>query len=564
MSQLDALREAYNRGILPPPMKAAFEDLQGRMAREASTMTPQDIEIARTKNTPLGDYLRAQASQPRPGETPEQTFQRQYGGLPQQTTPGTAEGMARAALQGVTFGFGDEAVAGAAAALDPLVQGSGGTFPERYEQYVGRERGQLDRFREQSPVTAYGTEIAGAVPTALLPMGALGRAAQTGSLSTRAAAGGTIAAGQGGVYGFGTGEGSAGERLKNARDSAFLGGAIGLSAPIAAKGVQIFGKRLAENQAVRRLLAKAPTTEGLKESAKEAYARVRQAGVTIKPERLARFATELQQDLASEAIDPTLHPRATAIMDRFSKITPDTDFMTMRRLAAEVAGSTDPSEARLGSMMVNAVDDMIDSLTPNDVIAGNTKNLARNLREARDLWGRFRRSEMIDDAFTRADLQASGVENGLRIRFRQILNNRKLRRGFTDDEVAAMERVVKGTFTGNSLRRLARMMSMGSGQQTNMLGATLSSALGGAGGAAVAGAPGAAIGAFAPPVIGALAQKGAERSSKRAADIAKAMIADRKAWRAPAVRNTVSNLLQLIMQRNVSVTGPMSEAIVQP
>jgi len=218
----------------------------------AEGMDPTDLSVARSKNDEFGAYLRAQASAPREGETKATTFQRQYGSLgggPQ--VPGAAEGMTRGALQGATFGLGDEIVAAGAATIDPYTGNDGGTWDERYTQRLGNERRKLAGFRSDSPVLAYGSEIAGAIPTAaVIPLGALGRAAQAGPIAQRIASGATIGGLMGGAAGFGAGEGEGG-RAKSAAEGAAIGGIVGGAVPAVTAGVENIAARVAYNQGGR-------------------------------------------------------------------------------------------------------------------------------------------------------------------------------------------------------------------------------------------------------------------------------------------------------------------------
>ena len=152
---------------------------------------------------------------------------------------------ARNAYQGMTFGFGDEIVAGATSLL-----------PGRtYDEELARERERLRQNREDYPGLSTTGEIGGAVATALLPVGlganiatravqaasrvaqAAPRVAQAAQLVAQAAAKAPLAtrmtgsaaagAGMSGLYGFGTGEGGLGPRAESARDAAILGGIAG-------------------------------------------------------------------------------------------------------------------------------------------------------------------------------------------------------------------------------------------------------------------------------------------------------------------------------------------------
>lgn len=131
--------------------------------------------------------------------------------------------VARAAAQGLTFGFADEIEAG----LRYLVG------PESYEEELKDVRGEVKRFREEAPLAAFATEVVGSLPTALLGGAGIARAA--GQLAGRAPAvarvlqapvGAAAAEGVlgGAVYGAGAAEE---DRLAGAQTGAVLGGLLG-------------------------------------------------------------------------------------------------------------------------------------------------------------------------------------------------------------------------------------------------------------------------------------------------------------------------------------------------
>tara|TARA_R110002126_G_scaffold11035_1_gene50305 strand:- start:2050 stop:4179 length:2130 start_codon:yes stop_codon:yes gene_type:complete len=200
----------------------------GRHAYRAESMEPQDLRIAQTKNDPFGEYLRAQAAVPKPGESQEQLDTRLYGKLTQDARPGTGEGMARAGLQGFSFAGGDELVAGGTALMDSAIRGD--DFGEAYDYRVAQERNKLNQFRDDEPVLAYGTEIAGAIPSAMAGPVNLARAGQWGN---------AIGTGmlQGGLYGYGQGEGDALDQIQSTAIGATAGGTLGAAGVPIAKGV---------------------------------------------------------------------------------------------------------------------------------------------------------------------------------------------------------------------------------------------------------------------------------------------------------------------------------------
>ena len=150
----------------------------------------------------------------------------------------TGEGIARGAFQGATLNFGDELVAGAGAALDPLVNNTGNsTFSERYDARVGNERNKIDQFREEKPMTALGSEITGALAAGGGIAGAgLSASAKANNLRGLMA-GGAI---DGAVFGAasGAGAGEDGNRSQSAIAGGLVGGGTGFATPLAIAGVQ--------------------------------------------------------------------------------------------------------------------------------------------------------------------------------------------------------------------------------------------------------------------------------------------------------------------------------------
>ena len=118
--------------------------------------------------------------------------------------------IARAAGQGLSLGFGDE--------MEAAVRSAFGDRP--YSEIVKEVRGDIEKFKEDAPVVAYGAEILASMITG--GAGAARFVGQTvGKEAVKRAAG--AGAAEGTIYGVGTGE-TAGERI---------GGAV-IGAPLAA------------------------------------------------------------------------------------------------------------------------------------------------------------------------------------------------------------------------------------------------------------------------------------------------------------------------------------------
>jgi len=126
---------------------------------------------------------------------------------------------ARAAMQGIMFGFSDEAAGLFKGIYDAATKGK--SFSEAYTEARDEARKNLDDFREDDPLAAYGTEIIASLPMALLGGVGLVRAGVAAGKGLGAAVGrGAI---EGAAYGLGAGEGDALDQA----GSTLVGGATG-------------------------------------------------------------------------------------------------------------------------------------------------------------------------------------------------------------------------------------------------------------------------------------------------------------------------------------------------
>ena len=78
---------------------------------------------------------------------------------PTKSNQGAESQNIRTFAQGLTFGFADEIEAGVRSALDS---------EKTYAQTLNEVRGKIKAFRKSNPIAAFGTEIAGSIPSMIL------------------------------------------------------------------------------------------------------------------------------------------------------------------------------------------------------------------------------------------------------------------------------------------------------------------------------------------------------------------------------------------------------------
>lgn len=387
-------------------------------------------------------YWVEQVQRPRGDETEAQTAER-VGGSIQAKPDSFGEGVLRSATQGLTFGAGDEIVAAGRSALDPLVHGfNGSNFSERFDVALNEERQKLDSFQDTNPVTAIGSEVAGAVAVPGLAGAKIAqRLLGSSSGAVRAATGATIAGVEGGIYGFNAGEGGAVERAQNSLSTGAVSAAVGGAAPLVGKGAKSLFDRLAAQGPVRRAIRNAPSNEQLRQQANTVFDAADQV-TNLPRDPFRQNAARAIQDNLRKGMDPDLTPKASTVAQRFEDAAtnpaPTTTFReldVLRSKAGVAAGSRLPQEAAMGSRFSDAVNDTITNIDPA---------LSREIGEARQMWGRMRRNETIQEIMRRAEFYKGGYVEGVRSQIRTLLKNRRSLRGFSRSEINLMEKIAKG------------------------------------------------------------------------------------------------------------------------
>lgn len=404
-----------------------------------------------------------------------------------QQRPSYAQGLLDAFTDSAAFNFGDT-LQGAEADL----MGRDGEA----EKQAFRER--TAAFAEQNPTADTVARVAGGLATgAGLARGGLTLLRNAPSAASAFARGGL----EGAAYGAAHGAGAADDQ--NVAESAMRGAAMGglIGAPLAG-GTQAIMNALARRSAVKA----APSIQDLRRDADAAYSTARAQNPQVPA--FSDLAAQARPTLSEQGFLPRLHPKVSAALDEIEATAGAgvPDFKTvekMRRVAKSAAGSLEPDERRLGSMLVQAIDDMVDRTAP-----------VPEIKTGRELYGRMKRADLVEDATVRAIRRAAtsgtgGNEvNAIRQNIRAILDNPKKLRGFSPDEIQAMEGVVSGTPGINAMRLVGRM-SPTSGAlplMANIAAASVSP-------------PALAVGA-----LGMAAKGGAEAATRAQRDILSALI----------------------------------------
>lgn len=254
---------------------------------------------------------------------------------------------------------------------------------------------------------------------------------------------------------------------------------------------------------------KAPTSAELRVAAAKDYQSPAVKELAVEPRSFARMSDEAAIALNREGFDSTTAPNTFALLKRLKDqpegaIVTGDNILSMRKAFGRAQNTLQGSEKEAARRVTEYLDDHIGNIAKPDVIAGNPAAASKAMADARANWAAARRGELLDRKAWEAELKAASsnsgnnVENALRQNLRSALANEKLMRGFSAEEKAALEGLVRDGGS-NALRRFGNILGGGGG-----LGAAVSGAIGAGVGSFLGGPVGLAVGGALPPITGGI------------------------------------------------------------
>lgn len=266
--------------------------------------------------------------------------------------------------------------------------------------------------------------------------------------------------------------------------------------------------------------AAVPTAEAIKDASKAGFETAKNAGVEIAAPAVRDMAAGVQQALEQKGIIRELAPNTHAVLERLANppegATATISGLHAARQALGHAGKsiTSGAEKPASSIAIDALDQFLQAVPPKAVLAGDAPAAGAALKEAIGNYASAARAGDVDARLTRAERQAarsgsgSNIDNSIRQKISAILDVPSRTRGFSADELAQMEKVVRGTGPANVARKIGKL-----GVNDGLSLMLHAGAAAGTGGASIPVA-----------VVGTVARKIAERLTQRQADKLDAMI----------------------------------------
>lgn len=419
---------------LPDGSIAEFPDgtprevMQGAIKKRLGMAAPQPAPAGG------GVAIPPRADTPMEPNKPRPTLDQRVSGAIKNVTDFTG-GVINKAMEGMTFGLlGDEARAAIGSAASP----------KTYDQALNSERAAEAKFAADYPVASTAAEIGGAL------MSPTGAASTIGGAALRAGA-------QGAVTSFMEGEGGAAERAKEAAKGGVASLLFGGAFAAGQKGISAGLDRLF------RTTAQKPTVEGLRSLKNAAYKAVDSAGQRFDAQDLEALATTARQNIdAGYNFFPETDvgtAAALAMLDRTAKAGAPLTLSQLDKMRQGMWKLYSRTDEPGVLDVISEIDGLIDSRAGASAVMG----------AAREANSRFRKAELLQDAFDKARMQTQSTGSGGNIlnKYKQavtaIVTNPKKAKWFSAEETAAMEKFIEGSLPENILRRIGKLAPGGNG-----------------------------------------------------------------------------------------------------
>lgn len=186
-------------------------------------------------------------------------------------------------------------------------------------------------------------------------------------------------------------------------------------------------------------------------------------GVRIKPEAYGDFVKQLNAVAKKAKISEISTEKATKAMDLIrsrvgQEVTLD-DFTDMRGELDNLRSLPDRNEARVAGVLVDEIDRFLSTEKKGafNIPEGANINLGEKFKSAREMWGKYRKGQELEQMFDVAELGKTGnFTDRLQNEFLKLAKNKKRLRFYSKDEVSAIREVAQGKITQKTLDFLSK------------------------------------------------------------------------------------------------------------
>lgn len=204
-----------------------------------------------------------------------------------------------------------------------------------------------------------------------------------------------------------------------------------------------------------------PTLESLQTAKNAAYSAVDKAGVKFKPNEMNQIVAKSNAAVAKFNYVPEVDLQTKAALKTIQAQMDST--MTVGQLDKLRQGLYKRYSAARNEQGIREIIDVIDEAIEAKAPANRLMTTARQANK------RYKKLEMLEDAFRKAELDTAvsgsggNLVNNYRRAVKNILSNKNKTKFFDDTELKVMEQFVRGSMSENALRLIGKMSPSGGG-----------------------------------------------------------------------------------------------------
>jgi len=271
-----------------------------------------------------------------------------------------------------------------------------------------------------------------------------------------------------------------------------------------------------------RTKAKVPSAADIKGQASQLYKQIDDAGVLIKTEPYNQFVNKVKVDIGSkvrEARNPKIADAIKELDEATGSAKTLQKMQDLRESISSLKMSSEPSDRMFAGKIVEELDDFMEKLDTTKLVAPAQGDLEaiKLVPQARNLWKQARKSELLDEIYRKAEIKATdpyddvAFASKLRSEFKNLAANKNKLRGFSAEEVKAIEDAAKGGKVENALRAFGKPLQGSILQGQNVASLSLPALIG----LKIGGPAGAIIGANVVPASKAVSRRVAGQLGKQ-------------------------------------------------
>ena len=336
---------------------------------------------------------------------------------------------------------------------------NGRSIGQAYQDYLSRLQRPVEQFYKEDFGKALATEIAGGLATGsetanLLRQGSARIPGALGRFAGRPIVQAPVGAGVGGlIYGTATSGGDIEQRLEKGKEailpSMFFGAGLQGIANVASPAIRKLGFTF--DVASRR-----PTIDTLQRAKSAAYKLVEDSGLLIPAQRIQKLLNDARSVLNFDtSYLPETSPNTEGSMKLIGALVDkDITLSQLDQLRKGISRQYKKDMEEVQNLdLINLIDDLIDELDDGSEL----------MTAARTANSRFKKAELIDMAFDKAETSAASTGTGGNIQnrykqvIRNILTNQRQIKFFTQEEQRVMRDMIEGDLLENVMRLVGKL-----------------------------------------------------------------------------------------------------------